>query len=434
MSASAEDVYLITSSGWLHCHGQEVHKSPAWPPLKEAALVVLDLDDIYTDVWRFEGKSEYAAALIEKRVRTQGLVEGVAHIVIHSLLKVPGGFQAYFSAVPLDFWQHCMQWAKGQPDHCLVMTSEGLLCHGMKPGKARVLLSQRRLMCFAQTEEGLVFVSTQALGLGDAAIGNAAQSVTANQSLMLARLGAGSVEFGVLWSTQKRDQEICLAALQSVLGGEPAVMSTVQLMLGSESAQTVMPMLARDAANRHGLNPLSERMAWRAERWVTALTALTGVAGIALGAFGVFANQQMDAQHQENQSRRAQLLAMQERIQAVSNVEPPAQLLPVTEFARTLDEGSRYDPMAFLGQLKGASGRDIRIQRVRLETNATNRTRAFRVDGVMALGASVSINHWVAQMSVAGWTLKALDPADVMPGAFSYELVAKAAVPGSVKP
>lgn len=434
MSASAEHIYRIASSGWMHCHGQEVQESPSWPRLTDSALVVLDLDDVVTDVWRFEGKPEYAASLIEKRVRTQGLVEGAAHIVMHRLLKVPGGFQAYFSAVSLDLWQQCAQWAKDQSDHCLVMTSGGLLCHGVNLGQARVLLSQRRLMCFAQTEEGMAFSSTHALGSGAGAMDNAAQVVMTNQSVVLGRLGTDAVEFGVLWSTQKLDQEICLAALQGVLGGEPTVMPTASLTLGTEPVQSVMPTLASDAASRHALNPLSERVAWRAERWVTALTAVTAVVGIALGVLGVFTSQQANAQREEGQDQRTQLAAMQERIQAVSNIEAPTKLMPITEFVRTLDEGSRYDPMVFLGQLKGTSGRDIRIQRVRLETNATNRTRSFRVEGVAALGASAPINRWVTQMSAAGWTLKALDPTDVMPGAFSYELVAKAAASGNVKP
>ena len=71
---SAEHVYRVASSGWLHCHGHQVEEVPAWPRLTHSALVVLDMDDVYTDVWRFEGKTEYAAALVEKRVRTQGLV------------------------------------------------------------------------------------------------------------------------------------------------------------------------------------------------------------------------------------------------------------------------------------------------------------------------------------------------------------------------
>lgn len=438
MSAAAEHVYRVANAGWVHCHGHQAQEAPAWPRLTHTALVVLDLDDVFTDVWRFEGKSEYATALIEKRVRTQGLVEGSAHIIMHRLLKVPGGFQAFFSAVSLDLWQRSSQWAKEQNDHCLVMTTGGLLCNGVDAGQARLLLSQRRLMCFAHSEEGMVFASTQALGSGASAMTSSAQVLVANQSALLSRLGADAVEWGALWSTQPADGEICVSALQGVLGSAPVVMQAAELSLAGERVQTVMPALARDAAGRHALNPFSERVAWRAERWVASITALTAVVGAALVAVGAFTSQQADAQREEGQSQRAQLAAMQQRIQAVTTVQAPLQLLPVADFSRTLDEGSRYDPMAFLAVLKASTGSDIRIVRVKLEATQQNqnpnRARAFRVDGVVAPGASASVTRWVSLMSAAGWTLKAMDPAESSQGAFSYELVAKAAAPGNMKP
>ena len=434
MSAAAEHVYRVANAGWVHCHGHQAQEVPAWPRLTHTALVVLDLDDVFTDVWRFEGKSEYAAALIEKRVRTQGLVEGAAHIIMHRLVKVPGGFQAFFSAVSLELWQRSSQWAKEQGDHCLVMTTGGLLCHGVDVGQARLLLSQRRLMCFAQSEEGMVFASTQALGSGASAMASSAQVLAANQSALLSRLGPDAVEWGALWSTQPADGEICVSALQSVLGGSPVVLQAAELSLAGERVHTVMPALARDAAGRHALNPLSERVAWRAERWVASITALTAVAAVGLGLVGMVSNQQADAQRDEGQSQRAQLAAMQQRIQAMATVQAPQQLLPVADFSRMLDEGARYDPMAFLAVLKGSTSPSLRIVRVKLEPAQQNRSRAFRVDGVVAPGASASITRWVGQMSAAGWTLKAMEPAESTPGAFSYELVAKAAAPGTMKP
>lgn len=434
MSAAAEHVYRVANAGWVHCHGHQAQDVPAWPRLTHSALAVLDLDDVFTDVWRFEGKSEYATALIEKRVRTQGLVEGSAHIIMHRLVKVPGGFQAFFSAVSLDLWQRSSQWAQEQGDHCLVMTTGGLLCHGVDVGQARLLLSQRRLMCFAQSEEGMVFASTQALGSGQSAMTSSAQVLMANQSALLSRLGPDAVEWGALWSTQPADGEICVSALQGVLGGPPVVMQAAELALAGERVQTVLPTLARAAAGRHALNPLSERVAWRAERWVASLTALTAVAGVALALLGLATGQQADAQRQESQSQRTQFAQMQQRIQAVSSVQAPQTLLPVADFSRMLDEGARYDPMAFLAVLKSSTGPTMRIVRVKLEPPTQGRGRAFRVDGVVAMGASASVTRWVSQMAAAGWTLKAVDPAESVPGAFSYELVAKAAAPGNTKP
>lgn len=431
---SAEHIYRVSNGGWVHCDGHHAQDVPAWPRLTHTALVVLDLDDVFTDVWRFEGKAEYAAALIEKRVRTQGLVDGTAHIVLHKVVTVPGGFQAFFSALSLELWQRSTQWAQEQSDHCLVMLSGGLLCHGVRPGNARVLLSQRRLMLFAHTEEGMVFGAAQGLGAGASAVTSAAQVLTANHTALLTRLGPDVVEWGVLWTSHLADAQACQQVLQGALGGAPAVIDAKELDLAGERVHTALPMLARAAAGKHALNPVAERVAWRAERWVAGLTAVTALAGVTLMLVGVLVGQMADQQRVEGNSQRAELAALQNRIQAVTTVDAPQKLLPVAEFSRTLDEGALHDPVAFLAVLKAASGKDIRIQRVRLERVAQTRAQAFRVDGVAAPGATASVTRWVNQMTAAGWKLKALDPALTQPGAFSYELAAQVPTSENVKP
>ena len=432
---SAEHVYRVANSGWLHCHGHQAQEVPAWPRLTHSALVVLDLDDVFTDVWRFEGKADYAPALIEKRVRTQGLVDGAAHVVVHRLVKLPGGFQVFFSAISLELWQRCAEWAKEQGDHCLVMMAPGLLCHDVSSGNARLMLSQRRLLSFAHTEEGMVFGSTQALGSGQSAMASAAQVLTANQTALLTRLGADAVEWGTLWSTQAADVDTCLTALRGVLGGTPVVMPAQELALVGERVQTVMPALARQAAGRHALNPFVETVAWRAERWVAPITVVTALVGLVLAIVGVLVGQMAEQQRSAGLNQQSELTVLQDRIQAVSTVDAPQKLLPVAEFSRTLDEGARHDPVAFMALLKASTGNDIRIQRVRLESAAgLARIRAFRVDGVIAPGASASVTRWVSAMTAAGWKLKAVDPTYTVPGAFSYELVATATAAGNVKP
>jgi hypothetical protein len=433
--SAAEHLYRIASTGWVHCHGSTAQDVPAWPRLEHAALVVLDLDDVFTDVWRFEGKAEYAAAMIEKRVRTEGLVEGTAHVVIHRLIKVPRGFQAFFSAISLDFWQQCSQWARDQADHCLVLMAPGLLCHGVDNDKARLMLSQRRLMCFAQTEAGMAFGSTQALGSDPLAVASAAKVLAANVSTLLTRMEPEAVQWGTLWTDRTGDQDSCLEVVHGVLGFAPAVMRAQELDLADERVHTVMPELAHKAAGRQALNPAGERIAWRAERWVVPITMVTALVGVVLVGVGALVTQQVHNQRMAGQGQRAELQALQSRIEAVASVQAPDKLLPATELARRLDQGMRYDPMTFLAELKAATAdRRLQIQRVRLDSEAQSHTRTFRVDGVAAPGASAAVVRWVSRMSAAGWTLKALDPVGTVPGAFSYQLVAASAAPGGVKP
>ena len=430
---NAEHVYRIASAGWWHCHGHEAEEVAAWPRLTHSALVVLDLDDVFTDVWRFEGKSEYASALIEKRVRTEGLVDGAAHIVVHRLIKLPRGFQAFFSAVSLETWQRCTQWAKEQADHCLMMMAPGLLCHNVGDDKARLMLSQRRLMCFAQTEAGMIFGVTQALGSGPSAMASAAKVLTANHSALLPRLGPEAVQWGTLWTTEASDTDTCLDAVRSVLGGAPFVMPAQELAWAGERVHAVLPALAHESAGRQALNPAVDRMAWRAERWVAPMAVVTALVGLMLAIVGVLVGQLAEQQRTASMNQRSELTALHERIQAVSTVEAPQKLLPLAEFSLAMEAGARHDPVAFMALLKAASGKDIRIQRVRLEAPAGQaRARAFRVDGVVAPGASASVTRWVTQMAAAGWTLKAMDPTFAVPGAFSYELVAAQTASGNL--
>jgi hypothetical protein len=432
---NAEHVYRISSSGWVHCHGDQLEEVPAWPRLSHSALAVFDLDDAFSDVWRFEGNAEYAQALIEKRVRTEGLVEGAAHIVVHRLVKLAGGFQVFFSTLPLDLWQRCTQWSKEQTDHCLVMMASGLLCHNVGNDQARLMLSQRRVTCFAQSQTGMVFGVTQALGSGPAALASAAQVLMSKQSALLSHLRPDAVEWGVLWSTGAEDGDICLEAVRSVLGGDPVAMPEQKLVLNGEQVRTALSALARAATGQHALNPPLERLAWRAERWVGPVTMVTVLVGLALAIAGVLFDQMAAHQRATALSQRSELTTLQDRIQAVATMAAPQNLLPAADFALALDAGARYDPVSFLALLRGASSKDVQIQRVRLEAHVGQaHSRAFRVDGVVAPGASAAMKRWVSAMIVAGWTLKAVDPALAIPGAFSYELVAAAPESGNVKP
>lgn len=434
MSVVSEHVYRVATAGWVHCHGNTAEDVPAWPRLQHSALVVLDLDDIFTDVWRFEGKSEYAAALIEKRARTQGLVEGAAHVAVHRLLKVPGGFQAYFSAISLDLWQRCTEWAREQGDHCLIMTAAGLLCHGVGHDGARIFLSQRQLTYFAHTEEGMFFGSMRALGGRESAMADAAQALLGRQQGLWTRLGADAVEYGVLWSAQPADVEASLQTVRGILGNAPVRRSAVELDAAGGRVQTVLPRLAHEGAGRESLNPLGERIAWRAERWVAPVTVVTALAGLALIAAGALITQQAQNYRLAGQGQRTELEALQGRIQAVSNVEAPQKLLPATALASQLDQGMRYDPLTFLAVLKEATDKVLQIQRVRLDTQTQTHARTFRVDGIAAPGTSYAVVRWVSSMTAAGWTLKAVDPVSTSPGAFSYQLVAAGAASQGVKP
>ncbi|MEG1455924.1 MAG: hypothetical protein RSC66_10200, partial [Comamonas sp.] len=235
-----------------------------------------------------------------------------------------------------------------------------------------------------------------------------------------------------LWSVHPADSEICLETVQAAVGGAPSVLPANALKLEDGLVQTALPALAGKAAGRHALNPLGDRVAWHAENWVYYIAAVTLVVGASLVATGELLAQQADKQRVAALKLQTELQALQGRIATVATVASPDKLLAAADFSRNLDEGVRYDPIAFLADLKAASGSAVRIQRVQLNPARTD-VRSFRVDGTVAPIASAALTHWVSEMVASGWMLKALDPTSANAGAFSYDLVSAGPAPKGMK-
>lgn len=425
---NVDHIYRIGAQGWQAIHAGAWRDVPPWPKLPHPALVVLDLDEVTSEVWRFEGKPEYARALIEKRVRTEGLTEGNAHIVVHKLIKSPNGFQAFFSALDIDLWQRLSAWAGQQADHCMLMTSAGLLCSGLHPGQGRVLASDRQLSLFVLADAStMVYASALTMGQGLPALEGAAQLLAGNARDVWRGDSKLQLELSPLWLPQQAAAlATAAAAFAQASGVTPAVTAGVSCRGAGGDIDTMLPTLAARAAAQQALNPGLARMAWRAETWVSAMAALTAVVGVGLVAVGLFADQVAQSQQRAAAASLRELQQLEKRIQAVSRVEASGHLAPVAEFAQRLDSGARNDPIDLLATLKAHAGSDVRIQRVKLEPGQAGQVRAYRVDGVAALEASGSVVRLVNALQAAGWTLKAIDPVDSATGAFSYELVAKA--------
>lgn len=424
-------VLHVTDEGWraLPPEGPWYELTP-WAPLKQPAVVVLDVEQSHTDVWRFEGKSEYAAALIEKRVRTEGLVDGPAHIVLHKVQAFPGGFQVFFSALPLDLWQQASTWAAAQQDHCVLVHASALLADGLGEGDARALVGVRGWAALAYAPSGLSYLTARVVGrqAGEDAFSSATRLLVSQW----AALGQGveQLQVGVLGL----ESHVAVDELVEFLGrntGLRARSDRIEAYPASEAAQapwqTSMPAAARSATRRHVLNPGLARLAWRAEAWVGRLTAVVALGAVGLmGAAWYAQTQTVDLR--ERVARRAQdVAAVEQRIARLGQVEPPQALVETAEFARRLDEGRLLDPMRLLSDLQRQSSPEIRVQRVRLETSTSGKGKIFRVEGQAALGDSAAVMRWVLALEQAGWRLRAVDPNDAAPGAWAYEMSRSAA-------
>lgn len=151
---------------WLAFEGEAVKALDGRPRVDRSSVVITDFDGAVSDVASLEGSPTHAKALIERRLRADGLLEGDSKVLIHHLRTVGNGYQALFTAVPLDRWQPMFAWADDQDDHCLLVPTMALLWKLLAPGRGVVLHSGRKVVFLAALRGGVVHAS--ALAFSDA--------------------------------------------------------------------------------------------------------------------------------------------------------------------------------------------------------------------------------------------------------------------------
>ncbi|MDG2526205.1 hypothetical protein P6166_12650 [Stenotrophomonas sp. HITSZ_GD] len=147
---------------WLAFDGEQVRRLDARPKIERASVALSDFDGAVSQVISLEGSPAHAVALIEKRLRADGLIDNESKILIHQTRTVGNGYQALFTAVPLDRWQQMFAWAEAQADHCLLVPTVALLWRMLKPGRGVVLHGGRQVVFVASLRDRILQASALA--------------------------------------------------------------------------------------------------------------------------------------------------------------------------------------------------------------------------------------------------------------------------------
>ena len=155
--------FLLHQDGkWLSFEGGAVKALESRPRIDRSTVVITDFDGAVSEVTSLEGSATHAVALIERRLRADGLIDGDSKILIHQVRTVGNGYQALFTAVPLDRWQQMFAWADNQDDHCLLVPTVALLWKMLRPGRGVVLHSGRKVVFLAALRNSIVYSSALA--------------------------------------------------------------------------------------------------------------------------------------------------------------------------------------------------------------------------------------------------------------------------------
>ena len=114
------DQWLVVTDGKMRSiEGPEYVSGPKW--------IVTDFDASGSGVETVAGPSSYAPALIEKRLRTEGDLDGPGRVLVHTTRQVAGTSQVLFTAVAAAVYARQCERCADESDHCLLMPLTAVL-------------------------------------------------------------------------------------------------------------------------------------------------------------------------------------------------------------------------------------------------------------------------------------------------------------------
>lgn len=441
---------------WLVFDNGLVSFSDTRPRLPRAAMAMADFEGAVSNVISLEGSPAHAVALIQKRLRSDGLVDGEAKVLIHKSRTVGAGYQTLFTAVPLETWQQTYAWAEAQPDHCLLVPTTSLFWNALRPGQALVLQSGRQLSVLAVRRNDMVYRSSLAysdhpddLAMTAGALAEQLADALADGEDNLQPLDVQWCPLLVPKPAEGRawvDEE--LREVFSARSGLKITSVPLRKMVdeAGNEYRSGAEWLARTANASIAVNPSGSRAAFLAEWALPYASAASVVFALVLGTLGARwslsahdANQRADGVDAEIAQLDASIANMEQRARMPDRFEQRLQFL---DRARMLQQG--IDPVAGLDLVRAAAEGQVRILRVRIEEPAPAgapppmpgepprlTVPTLRVDAVVDAGRGVpgeQIPAFVDRLRRAGFDPVPLDPqagastASTSGGFFSYLL------------
>lgn len=410
-------VVLHVEDGWFAFEGGRLTPLPAYPELSAATLVISDFHGASSDVMALDEKPAFAEAVIERRLRREGQVDGECKVLIHQQVAIGEGFQALYTAVPIEQWQRLLNWSRQQSESCLIVPLASLLWRKLANGQGVVLHSRRRLIFSARVQNRLLYATTVVFSDRQQ---DRLDAVNTLALRVAEQRGSNNKVLSLGWCAlqeQAADELEQLTSQFVARCGSGVLVEPVQPGATQHLSQLLGKVSVRDA-----VNPLPARLAFVAQQALPALAAVS--AGLSLllvllGGYWWAQAAEADRQAQDYQVRAQQLLASVTQLNAeqvpVAEVEPVRQLV-----ARLHEVQALADPHGELQLIRQAAA-DVRI--LRLRSGLEPAGVYLRVEGVAPHGDR-QLSGFLQGLRRAGYAVTAIDSADNSQpaGFFSYQL------------
>ena len=416
-----QDLILSLDGRWISRLGGNWQAEAAAPSLSAPGRILGDFGGVIAGVAAVDVKAEFAGPVIEKRLRSEGMLDTEARILLHRVVAAGGGSRVFYSAIPLPAWQSAFTWLKGEAALALMYTPETAMLHTARGHDIVVFAAGRQLRLLVSNADALIYLAVTAYSEDE----DDMQTALGNLAAQLAKQWPDRpLQPTLLWCDVMASSASDASAreLAAALNAQLSRMPVEHIHAGGDDIYTAAPALLASLPVTAALNPPVERAAFFAEQAKKPLAAVIGVAGIALLAAAGYLGTETARLNTRAFETAARATTLEQ--DAAGLDVPVGQLLVKYNPTLTLLDGMAAalrspDALGLLDTLRGAADGRVRIMRVRMV--ATD--GVYRIDGVPVSGASgQALAGFVAAMRTAGYRVDAEDTGGQgqQPGFFSY--------------
>jgi hypothetical protein len=421
-----QDLILSLQGLWYVRHGAAWTVSTERPHLAEPCRILTDFDGAPGGVMTIDSKPDFAAAVIEKRLRAEGLVDGEARVLTHRVIPTGGGCRVLYTAVPVPSWQSMFAWLANETVIGLAFSVDAAINALAQRHDAVLCRTGRQFQFLVSRENSLVYVTATAFTDDPDDLDSAMLNLV-NQ--IGDRWQPHGEQVSVLWCDLLASEEVDDAQMVASFGRrlnariERAPVTRVRTAKGS--LRTAADVMAQAVSWTAANNPLRDRMAAAADQFRMPIAAVTALFGLGLFAVAAFwSSQSLQLQERAQQDRQA--AADIDRRNAGLDLPADRLLAKYAETYKFLDglEATAQSPdlFRFLTDARRAASQRVRVMRIRL----ASADGAFRIDGVPAndISADRALSGFLAELRSSGYQVSAEDPGNQsqQPGFFSYSV------------
>jgi hypothetical protein len=416
---------------WERCENGVLYPLPEYPALEEPALVLTDFGKSVSGVFAASDNARYLEAVIARRLRDDGLIDGEVRVLIHAAARGAGSRQVFYTAVPAENWQRLQSWAESRREHCLLIACAGLMPRLLSGDNAAVIFHCHREISLLARRQGILsYSSMMALSAREEdfleTVGALTRRVPAG--------AAGGAKPKLLWHTfgeplapeLKRSLQAQLAESGLADTRYAALPQTPGNVPAHADALTVLSRPWRAA--RLAANPWPAKLAWLGESQLPRLGGVAALCAALLFAWGYVTLDRARTLDHEAERLRAALRP------AAGQAAPAEARGPDFAVTRELIDAiaqaqAAIDPHAFLVNLRAAAtANEVHILRVAMNGEAITVEGRIEPRG----GRDDALAAFLVALRRLGFTPEAVAPSAPTPagGFFAYRLVRSAARKG----